>query len=127
MRKLLLFSLLIIAFNQDALASTMRYRSKLIKGYLVDFKTRRNVDEVSLLLVSKETGERFKAETRSGVFTFKNNICGLGALNLTIVNCKPIDTRTPKQKAVEEMKKLLDGKWCSNYAEILYDAGYRKC
>jgi hypothetical protein len=72
MKKLLLFSLLIIAFNQDTLASTMRLRSKLIKGYLVDFKTRRDVDEVSLLLVSKETGERFNAETQRGVFTFNN-------------------------------------------------------
>jgi len=40
---------------------------------------------------------------------------------------KPIDTRTPKQKAVDSMKELLDGKWCSEYAEILYDAGYRRC
>lgn len=38
----------------------------------------------------------------------------------------PSDTRTPKQKAVDSMKELLDGKWCSEYAEILYDAGYRK-
>lgn len=72
MKKLFLFSLLFFVFTQETTASTMRLRSKLIKGYLVDFKTRRDVDEVSLLLVSKETGERFNTETVNGTFRFNN-------------------------------------------------------
>jgi hypothetical protein len=104
MRKLLLFSLLIIAFNQDALASTMRYRSKLIKGYLVDFKTRRDVDEVSLLLVSKETGERFKAETRRGVFTFKNVPIGENILILTDRDYRKDTLKVFKTNAKEHLE-----------------------
>ncbi len=72
MKKLFLFILLFFVFTEESNASTLRLRSKLIKGYLVDYNTRRDVDEVSLLLISKATGERFSTETINGTFSFRN-------------------------------------------------------
>ncbi len=83
MKKLLIFSLLLFVFPEQMMASTLRLKSKIIRGYLVDFNTHRDVDEVSVLLVSKETGERFKSETVDGVFTFKNVPIGECAIYLT--------------------------------------------
>lgn len=72
MKKLFLFILLFFVFTVESNASTLRLKSKLIKGYLVDYNTRRDVDEVSLLLISKATGERFRTETINGTFSFRN-------------------------------------------------------
>ena len=53
-------------------ASIPSLTSQKIKGYLVDYRTKSEVDEVQVELVSLGTGKRFKTETKNGVFIFRH-------------------------------------------------------
>jgi len=53
-------------------ASTPSLTSQKIKGYLVDYRTKSELDEVQVELVSLGTGKRFKTETKNGVFIFRH-------------------------------------------------------
>lgn len=103
MNKLLLLSLLCFGITQKISASTQRLRSKVIKGYLVDFKTRRDVDEVALVLISKQTGERFETETVDGVFTFRNVPIGENILILTDKDYRSDTLKVFKTNAKEHL------------------------
>jgi len=103
MNKLLLLSLLCFGITQEISASTQRLRSKVIKGYLVDFKTRRDVDEVALVLISKQTGERFETETVDGVFTFRNVPIGENILILTDKDYRSDTLKVFKTNAKEHL------------------------
>jgi len=103
MNKLLLLSLLCFGITQEISASTQRLRSKVIKGYLVDFKTRRDVDEVAMVLISKQTGERFETETVDGVFTFRNVPIGENILILTDKDYRSDTLKVFKTNAKEHL------------------------
>jgi cellulose synthase/poly-beta-1,6-N-acetylglucosamine synthase-like glycosyltransferase len=57
-------------------------KTQKIKGYIVDFKTKSEVDKAELELVSITTGQHFKAETFDGEFVFNNVPIGKNILIL---------------------------------------------
>lgn len=71
---------------------------------MVDFKTRRDVDEVSLLLVSKETGERFNTETVNGTFRFNNVPIGESILILADKDYRNDTLKVFKTNAKEHLE-----------------------
>ena len=62
-------------------ASTLP-KTQEIKGYIVDYKTKAQVDKAELELVSITTGQHFKAETSDGEFVFRNVPIGENVLIL---------------------------------------------
>lgn len=80
---LLLFLGLTIAFSGLANKDLSIPVSKKIEGYLVDFKTKAEVEEVEVQLTSLVTGKVYKTETdANGKFTFKNVPIGRSKISL---------------------------------------------
>lgn len=79
----LILTLTIISLFFKASASTLTLKTREIKGYLVDFKTRSEVDEVEVELISLTSGLRIKTKTKDGVFRFQQVPIGKNLLLLT--------------------------------------------
>jgi hypothetical protein len=80
---LLLFFGLTIAFSGLANKDLAIPVSKKIEGYLVDFKTKAEVEEVEVQLTSLVTGKVYTTETdANGKFTFKNVPIGRSKISL---------------------------------------------
>jgi cellulose synthase/poly-beta-1,6-N-acetylglucosamine synthase-like glycosyltransferase len=84
MKFILSFCLVYSAFS--CFASNPSLSTQKIKGYLVDFRTKSDVDEVQVELVSLGTGKRFKTETKNGVFIFRHVPIGKQVLLLVDKN-----------------------------------------
>jgi len=82
----LILTLAIISLFFQASASTLTLKTQEIKGYLVDFKTRSDVDEVQVELISLKSGKRFTTESNDGIFVFKQVPIGKNLLLLTDKN-----------------------------------------
>jgi len=80
---LLLFFGLFIAFSGRAHKDLSIPVSKKIEGFLVDFKTKSEVEEVEVQLKSAVTGKVYTAETdENGKFTFRNVPIGKSTIKL---------------------------------------------
>jgi len=80
---LLLFFGLVIAFSSHAHKDLAIPVSKKIEGFLVDFKTKSEVEEVEVQLKSAVTGKVYTAETdENGKFTFRNVPIGKSTIKL---------------------------------------------
>jgi len=80
---LLLFFGLFIAFSSHAHKDLAIPVSKKIEGFLVDFKTKSEVEEVEVQLKSAVTGKVYTAETdENGKFTFRNVPIGKSTIKL---------------------------------------------
>jgi cellulose synthase/poly-beta-1,6-N-acetylglucosamine synthase-like glycosyltransferase len=80
---LLLFFGLFIAFSGLAHKDLAIPVSKKIEGFLVDFKTKSEVEEVEVQLKSAVTGKVYTAETdENGKFTFRNVPIGKSTIKL---------------------------------------------
>ncbi len=80
---LLLFFGLFIAFSGRAHKDLAIPVSKKIEGFLVDFKTKSEVEEVEVQLKSAVTGKVYTAETdENGKFTFRNVPIGKSTIKL---------------------------------------------
>jgi len=80
---LLLFFGLFIAFSSHAHKDLAIPVSKKIEGFLVDFKTKSEVEEVEVHLKSAVTGKVYTTETdENGKFTFRNVPIGKSTIKL---------------------------------------------
>ena len=80
---LLLFFGLFIAFSSHAHKDLAIPVSKKIEGFLVDFKTKSEVEEVEVQLKSAVTGKVYTTETdENGKFTFRNVPIGKSTIKL---------------------------------------------
>jgi cellulose synthase/poly-beta-1,6-N-acetylglucosamine synthase-like glycosyltransferase len=79
----LILTVAILSLFFQASASTLTLKTQEIKGYLVDFKTRSDVDEVQVELISLKSGKRFTTESNDGIFVFKQVPIGKNLLLLT--------------------------------------------
>ena len=78
----LIFALFVTTISAHATKDRIQY-SKKIEGYLVDYKTRNEVEKVKVSLTSTVTGKVYTTETdENGVFTFKNVPIGKSMLML---------------------------------------------
>jgi cellulose synthase/poly-beta-1,6-N-acetylglucosamine synthase-like glycosyltransferase len=78
--------------------------TKKIKGYLVDYKTKDEVDEVEVKLKSLVTGKIFVSETNEdGVFTFNNVPIGKNMLILTDKDYRPDTLKVFETNAKEHL------------------------
>jgi cellulose synthase/poly-beta-1,6-N-acetylglucosamine synthase-like glycosyltransferase len=105
MNKLLL-SLLLLFFVSPVLANKTYIgpKSKIIEGYLVDFKTKRAADEVEVQLTSLVTGKVYTAETdANGKFTFRNVPIGKSKLRLIDKDYRPQTLKIFQTNAKEHL------------------------
>jgi cellulose synthase/poly-beta-1,6-N-acetylglucosamine synthase-like glycosyltransferase len=78
----LIIALFVSVMSAHATKDPIQY-SKKIEGFLVDYKTRNEVEKVKVSLTSSVTGKVFTTETdENGVFTFKNVPIGKSYLRL---------------------------------------------
>lgn len=72
MNRIPLLFFITLSFGLFANKERVQY-SKIVKGYLVDYNTKNDADEVDIVLISHVTGKEYKVETdNDGVFTFRN-------------------------------------------------------
>jgi cellulose synthase/poly-beta-1,6-N-acetylglucosamine synthase-like glycosyltransferase len=85
MRKFFIFSILFLSFQSLLFATKDPINcTKKINGYLVDYKTKDEVDEVEVKLKSYVNGKTYITETNDeGVFTFENVPIGKSIILLT--------------------------------------------
>lgn len=81
MRMFVTFLFLLLVFSVGA--STTPLKTKKIRGFIVDFKTKEKVDEVAVELLSSVTGQRFKTKASNGEFIFSQVPIGKCVLLLT--------------------------------------------
>ena len=78
----LILALFVTTISAHATKDRIQY-SKKIEGYLVDYKTRNEVEKVKVSLTSNVTGKVYTTETdENGVFTFRNVPIGKSMLML---------------------------------------------
>ena len=105
MNKLLLSALLSL-FISTAFANKTYIGpvSKKIEGYLVDFKTKSDVEEVEVQLKSLVTGKVYTAETGdNGKFTFRNIPIGKSKLRLIDKDYRPTVLKVFETNAKEHL------------------------
>ena len=105
MNKLLLSALLSL-FISTAFANKTYIGpvSKKIEGYLVDFKTKSDVEEVEVQLKSLVTGKVYTAETGdNGKFTFRNIPIGKSKLRLIDKDYRPTILKVFETNAKEHL------------------------
>ena len=105
MNKLLLSALLSL-FISTAFANKTYIApvSKKIEGYLVDFKTKSDVEEVEVQLKSLVTGKVYTAETdENGKFTFRNVPIGKSKLRLIDKDYRPTVLKVFETNAKEHL------------------------
>ena len=105
MNKLLLSALLSL-FISTAFANKTYIGpvSKKIEGYLVDFKTKSDVEEVEVQLKSLVTGKVYTAETDdNGKFTFRNIPIGKSKLRLIDKDYRPTVLKVFETNAKEHL------------------------
>jgi cellulose synthase/poly-beta-1,6-N-acetylglucosamine synthase-like glycosyltransferase len=105
MRNFFISLSILLSFQSILFASkdTVKLTQK-IKGYLIDFKTKEEVDEVEVKLKSLVTGKTFVTETNEdGVFEFKNVPIGKNMLILTDKDYRPDTLKVFETNAKEHL------------------------
>ncbi|MFM8596128.1 MAG: carboxypeptidase-like regulatory domain-containing protein, partial [Flavobacteriales bacterium] len=78
----IIFALFVTTFSANATKDRIQY-SKKIEGFLVDYKTKAEVEDVEVQLTSLVTGKVYTSETdENGKFTFRNVPIGKSKLSL---------------------------------------------
>jgi cellulose synthase/poly-beta-1,6-N-acetylglucosamine synthase-like glycosyltransferase len=105
MRKFYIFLTIILSFQTSLFASKDPVNStKVIKGYLVDYKTNDEVEEVEVQLKSYVNGKVYVTETdNDGVFAFKNVPIGKNMLLLTDKDYRPDTLKVFETNAKEHL------------------------
>ena len=105
MRNFFIFLSLFLSFQSIVFATKDPINvTKKIKGYLVDYKTKDEVDEVEVKLKSLVTGKIFVSETNEdGVFTFNNVPIGKNMLILTDKDYRPDTLKVFETNAKEHL------------------------
>ena len=96
--------------------------SKKIEGFLVDFKTKSDVEEVEVQLKSLVTGKVYTAETGdNGKFTFRNIPIGKSKLRLIDKDYRPTDAKEHlihyTFSQTEPFKAQLKVSWLFNWGD----------
>jgi cellulose synthase/poly-beta-1,6-N-acetylglucosamine synthase-like glycosyltransferase len=105
MRKFFIFSILFLSFQSLLFATKDPINcTKKINGYLVDYKTKDEVDEVEVKLKSYVNGKTYITETNDeGVFTFENVPIGKSIILLTDKDYRPDTLKIFETNAKEHL------------------------
>ncbi len=105
MRKFFIFSILFLSFQSLLFATKDPINcTKKINGYLVDYKTKDEVDEVQVKLKSYVNGKTYITETNDeGVFTFENVPIGKSIILLTDKDYRPDTLKIFETNAKEHL------------------------
>jgi cellulose synthase/poly-beta-1,6-N-acetylglucosamine synthase-like glycosyltransferase len=105
MRNFFIFLSLFLSFQSSVFATKDPINvTKKIKGYLVDYKTKNEVDEVEVKLKSLVTGKIYTTKTNEdGVFEFKNVPIGKNMLILTDKDYRPDTLKVFETNAKEHL------------------------
>jgi len=105
MRNFFIFLSLFLSFQSIVFATKDPINvTKKIKGYLVDYKTKDEVDEVEVKLKSLVTGKIYTTKTNEdGVFEFKNVPIGKNMLILTDKDYRPDTLKVFETNAKEHL------------------------
>jgi cellulose synthase/poly-beta-1,6-N-acetylglucosamine synthase-like glycosyltransferase len=105
MRNFFIFLSLFLSFQSSVFATKDPINvTKKIKGYLVDYKTKNEVDEVEVKLKSLVTGKIYTTKTNEdGVFEFKNVPIGKSMLILTDKDYRPDTLKVFETNAKEHL------------------------
>jgi cellulose synthase/poly-beta-1,6-N-acetylglucosamine synthase-like glycosyltransferase len=105
MRNFFIFLSLFLSFQSIVFATKDQINvTKKIKGYLVDYKTKNEVDEVEVKLKSLVTGKIYVTETNEdGVFEFNNVPIGKNMLILTDKDYRPDTLKVFETNAKEHL------------------------
>lgn len=105
MRNFFIFLSLFLSFQSSVFATKDPINAtKKIKGYLVDYKTKDEVDEVEVKLKSLVTGKIYTTKTNEdGVFEFKNVPIGKNMLILTDKDYRPDTLKVFETNAKEHL------------------------
>ena len=105
MRNFFIFLSLFLSFQSSVFATKDPINvTKKIKGYLVDYKTKNEVDEVEVKLKSLVTGKIYTTKTNEdGVFEFKSVPIGKNMLILTDKDYRPDTLKVFSTNAKEHL------------------------
>ncbi len=105
MRNFFIFLSLFLSFQSSVFATKDPINvTKKIKGYLVDYKTKNEVDEVEVKLKSLVTGKIYTTKTNEdGVFEFKSVPIGKNMLILTDKDYRPDTLKVFETNAKEHL------------------------
>jgi cellulose synthase/poly-beta-1,6-N-acetylglucosamine synthase-like glycosyltransferase len=105
MRNFFIFSILFLSFQSLLFATKDPINvSKTIKGYLIDYKTKDEVEKVEVKLKSFVTGKIYVTETNEdGVFVFQNIPIGKSMLILTDKDYRPDTLKVFQTNAKEHL------------------------
>ncbi len=105
MRKFFIFSIFFLSFQSILFATKDPINvTKKIKGYLVDYKTKDEVDEVEVKLKSFVSGKIYVTETNDeGVFEFNNVPIGKNMIILTDKDYRPDTLKVFETNAKEHL------------------------
>jgi cellulose synthase/poly-beta-1,6-N-acetylglucosamine synthase-like glycosyltransferase len=105
MRNFFIFLSLFLSFQSSVFATKDPINvTKKIKGYLVDYKTKNEVDEVEVKLKSLVTGKIYTTKTNEdGVFEFNNVPIGKNMLILTDKDYRPDTLKVFETNAKEHL------------------------
>jgi cellulose synthase/poly-beta-1,6-N-acetylglucosamine synthase-like glycosyltransferase len=105
MRNFFIFLSLFLSFQSSVFATKDPINvTKKIKGYLVDYKTKNEVDEVEVKLKSLVTGKIYTTKTNEdGVFEFNNVPIGKSMLILTDKDYRPDTLKVFETNAKEHL------------------------